>query len=112
MKEIQRHLSPDGALSLVVQRGDDADVCVGFEGSNWHTHPDVLAPWLQVPEEQAVQKFIEAIESDQIPIVLSIDRGTTIDVWVSDDLQSTLSYYGHENCVLRFWSARQIGNAQ
>ncbi len=112
MKEIQRHLSPDGTLSLVVELGDDAEVCVGFKGSSWHTHPDLLASWFQVPEEQAVQKFIEAIEADQIPIVLSVDGGTTIDVWVSDNLQSTLSYFGHENCVLRYWSGRKTGNAQ
>jgi hypothetical protein len=39
----EQHVTPDGALTLVVARDDDGDITVGFDGFPWHTHGDLLA---------------------------------------------------------------------
>src|SRR5438046_1455790 len=40
MTIIEEHQSPDGLLRLIVQRDDDGDIAIGFEGYPWHTHGD------------------------------------------------------------------------
>jgi len=49
MKLIERHVSPDRQLVLVVGSWEQGEVVVGFEGGTWHTHPDGIASWLEVP---------------------------------------------------------------
>lgn len=107
MKIIDRHVSPDGKISLVVGYGDDGTLVVGFEGATWHTHPDCLASWLCVAESESVATFIARLLSDELPIIMSEDGGITIDPWVSDCLPLTLSMHEPNQCVLRYWS----GNA-
>jgi hypothetical protein len=100
----QTLVSPDGALVLRVEAAEDGTEVLGFEGGDWHTHPDQLACWFGVPERDAVQFFLAELTNDRLPIVLSIDQGKTIDPWVSDNLRATLDAYGRHNCVLRTWS--------
>ena len=42
MAIVERHTSPDGLLELIVDRADDGDWTVGFDGFAWHTHGDIL----------------------------------------------------------------------
>lgn len=107
MRIIDRHQSPDGQLTIAVVEGDAGDVAVGFEGGEWHTHPDLLSLLLGVPEEAAVGRFIELVKADALPIVVSTDGGQTIDPWVPDDLAETVRVFGEANCVLRYWSSRE-----
>ncbi len=107
MNELVRHTSADGKLTLLVQVGVDGETAVGFEGGDWHTHPDLLAAQLQVPEQQAVAAFISRLKADQIPIFVSTDGGVTVAPWVSDNLEATLSMFGTE-CVLRYWSGAEV----
>lgn len=108
MNIVERFVSADGQLVLAVAIEGNGDMVVGFEGGEWHTHPDLLAHWLSVPEEQAVHRFVEMLQSDQLPIVMSTDGGLTPDPWVSDNLEQTLSLYGRSNCVLRYWSGTSV----
>jgi hypothetical protein len=105
---LNRHTSPDGQLTLAVTIGDDGEVAIGFEGGDWHEHPDTLAVWLEVPEDQAVSRFVALLQSDQLPIVLSTDGGLTIDPWVSDNLSATIRRFEKEHCVLRYWSGNGV----
>ena len=107
MKELGRHTSADGKLTLLVQVGADGETAVGFEGGDWHTHSDLLAVMLQVPEQQAVAEFISRLQANEIPIVMSIDGGVTVDPWISDNLEATLSVFGAE-CLLRYWSGSEV----
>lgn len=109
MNVLERHLSPDGKLVLKVIRGDDGVLAVGFEGSgSWHTHADVLAPWLGVSESSAVERFVDLLLGDELPIVVSTDAGESFEPWVSDNLPATLDCYGREHCRLRYWSGREV----
>ena len=38
---VERHVSPDGVLTFVVARLDDGVILLGFEGGEWHTHPNL-----------------------------------------------------------------------
>ena len=107
MNELGRHTSADGKLTLLVQAGVDGEIAVGFEGGEWHTHPDLLADILQVPEQEAVAEFISRLHADEIPIVVSTDGGVTVDPWVSDNLEATLSSVGSK-CILRYWSGAEV----
>jgi hypothetical protein len=107
MNEFGRHTSADGKLTLLVQVGADGETAIGFEGGYWHTHPDLLAVMLQVPEQEAVAAFVSRLQADEIPIVVSTDGGVTVDPWVSDDLEATLSSFG-SGCVLRYWSGAEV----
>ena len=69
MKLDQRHVSPDGELVLLVYHDPkDNDWIVGFEGSEWHTHGDVLAPTFGTTDEAAVDGFVNAVLEDRLVI--------------------------------------------
>ena len=106
MKIIERYTSPDQKLTLTIAIGRSGEVAVGFEGGDWHTHPDILATWLSVPLDQAVRRFVDMLQSDQLPILTSTDAGKTMNPWVSDNMEETVRMYGKENCIVRFWSER------
>ena len=107
MNELLRYTSTDGKLTLLVHVGADGETAVGFEGGDWHTHPELLAAMLQVSEKEAVAEFISKLQADAIPIVVSTDGGVTVDPWVSDNLEATLSMFGSE-CLLRYWSGAEV----
>lgn len=107
MNELARHTSTDGRLTLLVRVGVDSETAVGFEGGDWHTHPDLLASMLQVSEKEAVAEFISRLQADEIPIVVSTNGGVTFDPWVSDNLEATLSMFG-PGCRLRYWSGAEV----
>jgi hypothetical protein len=105
MKVIESITSADGVLNLQVQEANDGSIVIGFIGSDWHTHPDLIASWLGVPESVAIQTFLSQLTNDKLPIIVSIDGGVTVEPWVSDDHEASVICYGKENCVVRFWSA-------
>ena len=107
MNVLEHHTTPDGNFILLVSVGADGQTAIGFEGGEWHTHPDLLASMLHVPEERAVAEFIARLQADEIPIVESTDGGATVDPWVSDNLEATLSAFGAD-CVLRYWSGAKV----
>jgi hypothetical protein len=107
MNELERYTSADGKLTLLVRKALDGDIAVGFEGGEWHTHPDLLADMLQVSETEAVAEFISRLHADEIPIIVSTDGGVTVDPWVSDNLEATLSSF-RSKCVLRYWSGAEV----
>jgi len=93
---------------LAVAAGSKNELAIGFEGGDWHTHPDLLASWLAVPESEAVERFISLVIADNLPIIMSTDGGKTTDPWVSDNLPAVLSDYGASNCRLRYWSGASV----
>lgn len=108
MKIIESITSPDGLLNLQVQESDDGSIAVGFIGGDWHTHPDLIASWLGVNEDKAIEEFLNQITHDKFPIITSIDGGVTFDPWVSDNHVASVKCYGEKDCVVRFWSSEPL----
>lgn len=102
MNVLRTITSPDGLLCLVIASGNDGEVAVGFNGSDWHTHPDIIASWLAIPEAEAIDHFVKAVTEDMLPTIMSTDGGVTTDPWVSDNLQATLEGNGTGQCILRY----------
>lgn len=104
MKTIDRISSADGELILLHTEASDGSICIGFEDSQWHTHPDLLSHWLNVNESEAITQFKRLLLEDQLPIIISTDGGRTLEPWVSDNLEETMRLYGAQNCILRTWN--------
>ena len=104
MTIVESHGSQDGLLTVAIERAEDGVISVGFLGGDWHTHPDILAYWLDVPEEIAVARFIELLLGDRIPIIMSGVGGQTTAPWCSDNLAATVRVYGNESLIMRYWS--------
>ena len=80
----ERHVSPDGLLTLVVAREDDGDLFVGLEGFEWHTHGDLLVFDYGGTPESAVRSFVdEVVSSERWPIVTVHVEGKIRDAWIS-----------------------------
>jgi hypothetical protein len=71
MAIVERHLSADGLLQLIVDLADDGDWSVGFEGYAWHTHGDMLTHDYGGSPESAVRAFVSDILTSQRVIVIS-----------------------------------------
>lgn len=110
--EIERHISPDGLLSLVVLR-EGADLTVGFEPGPSHTHGDVLigeyafiGEALNTPEA-AVRRYVADILSSRIKIVVFRVEGTIRDVSaVPYDVSGREKYLQPgETVEVRYWES-------
>ena len=100
MEGEQRYVSPDGRLVFLVVRKDD-DVILGFEGSDWHTHGDILASLFAVSVEHAVKRFVEDLLGDQSVIGVGSMDGVTPFIWVEDGFDYPDEEFAVER---RYWS--------
>jgi hypothetical protein len=83
MDILEQHVSPDGLLKFIVCR-DDGDICLGFYGYPWHTHPELLTSE-GVSEESAIQQFVNDLINSRAVIAVSRIAGAVRDVWITDD---------------------------
>ena len=105
MAVVERHESPDGQLSLVVERDELGDIAVGFEGCPWHTHGDTLAALSGLPESEALREFVHDVLQDRAIIAVAIDRSKRRGAWITDDPQSDLvNKPDDESIHFRYWS--------
>lgn len=110
--EIERHISPDGLLTLVVLR-EGADLIVGFEPGPSHTHGDVLiGEYANIGEaldtrEAAVRRFVSDILSSRIKVIVSRTEGAITDVsavpYDVPDLEKHLQ--PGETVEVRYWTS-------
>jgi len=102
MDILEQHTTPDGFLKFVVCRNDD-DVCLGFDGFAWHTHPELLADD-GVSEDVAVRRFVDGLLAGRVVIAVARVGGAVRDVWVTDDVESDLKHKrDDENIEFRYW---------
>jgi hypothetical protein len=106
----QRYRTPDGTLELLVIR-EDGDISVGFDGFTWHTHGDVLVGEYALlgevadTPEQALERFLHDLQSDDATIVIYRKGSTVQDVCVSLSEPEDDKYMGpDESRELRSWS--------
>jgi hypothetical protein len=107
MAIVQRHTSPDGLLSLVVDV-DDGDWALGFDGYGWHTHGDLLTAEYGGWPESAVRAFVDDIIASRRRIAVSRVAGVVRDAWVMDDRfpDGDLMKYAEpgETIEIRLWN--------
>ena len=107
MAIVERYISPDGLLKLIVERAEDGDWSLGFEGFAWHVHGDSLG-WCGYvgSPEQRVRAFIADIIESRRVIVISRLAGAVRDTWVTDDpTQDELKYAElNETIEKRYWN--------
>jgi hypothetical protein len=110
MAVIERHISPDGLLQLIVDRTDDGDWGVGFDKFAWHTHGDLLAYHYGGSPEAAIQSFVSDVISSRRVIVISRIDGKIHDVWITDKPSSDETKYAYRNETIekRLWDGRQL----
>src|SRR5258708_2505415 len=56
----EKYVSPDGSLTFLVVR-EHGDVSLGFEGTPWHAHADILASLSGLSQEDAVSQFVTSV---------------------------------------------------
>lgn len=66
----------------MIREGDD--VSLGFADYPWHTHGDILASLLRLPVEDAIERFVRALLSNQAVIAVARVNGIIRDVWVAE----------------------------
>src|SRR5690606_1014069 len=108
MGEVERHVSPDGMLTLVVWREEDGDLIIGFDGYPWHTHGDILAGLYGGSPEDATRAFVDALLANETVIVVGRRSGEIHDFWYTDDPDEErvdLEKYGEpdETKEMRYW---------
>jgi hypothetical protein len=110
MAIVERHSSPDGLLQLIVDRANDGDWSVGFDGFSWHTHGDLLTWEYGGSPETAVRAFVDHIVSSQRVIVISRIDGRISDAWITDDPSRDEQTYASLNEIIekRLWNGEQI----
>ena len=115
MAIIERYQSQDRQLTLLVDLTGD-DWTVGFDGSGWHTHGDILAAteYAGTPE-QAARAFVADILESRLPIVISRVNGEIRDMSVRHEfdpvkLDQDIAKYGFpgETWEARYWDGREV----
>ncbi len=78
--EEERHTSPAGTITLVVDRlPNEDDFRIGFDDFPWHTHPGLLGG------AEATRTFIDDVLSDRLSVMVERTNGEISDVFVSFD---------------------------
>jgi hypothetical protein len=108
MAIVERYISPDGLLQLVVDHADDGDWSVGFVGFAWHTHGDLLTLEYGGSPENAIRAFVDDILASRRAIVLRWLDGKLQDAWVTADPSPDESERAadKEHFEKRFWNGR------
>ena len=97
---MEKYVSPDGSLTFLVIR-EHGDVSLGFEGTPWHTHADILAALSGLSQEDAVTQFVTSLLENKRVIATATVNGRVRDVWVTDD-PAEVDIYKPENEVITF----------
>lgn len=101
-REVSRYISPDSLLTFLVIRRPD-DVGLGFDGFSWHTHGRILAALSGLSEEEAVQRYVDALLDNRSVIAVVRTGGRVADMWIDDDPLDTLrNKYRPENETVSF----------
>lgn len=106
MELIEEHRTPDGLLTFKVGREPDGDVCLGFEGYDWHTHADILSSLSGTPEDVSVRKFVDALINNEAIIAIARVENKIRDVWVADKPIPDKYKPENETIVFRFWNGK------
>jgi hypothetical protein len=103
----RKQVSPDGKLTLIAYEVD-GDYCIGFEGSAWHTHGDILVPEYGTTAEEATDAFFSSIVGDKEVIAIRTMPGEDPVIFVDDDPDTPDKYAPlEEKTIFRYWSGKE-----
>jgi len=98
-----RYVSPDGTLTLIVRRYPD-DVVLGFDGTPWHTHGDMLAELSGYPIEEAVSQFLADLQQGRLIIAIAKGKGAILDIYIKDNPEEPDRFKLEDEIIhLRYW---------
>lgn len=98
--------SPDGLLTLLVERLSNGDVLIGFEGNPWHIHIEsILGRYGKTPEA-AIHNYIEKIINNNLTICIRLEDNVIKDTWVSSDpVSDALGWPSGTYVLTRKWDS-------
>lgn len=110
MAIVERHISPDRALTLIVDL-TDGDWTFGLDGFPWHTHGNILKAYGRTESPQAATRlFVDELIHSRRPLVVYRIDGKMHEVTVPDDyvdrpLGKDFARYAlaGETMEIRFW---------
>ncbi|QDT52463.1 hypothetical protein Pan44_04750 [Caulifigura coniformis] len=103
MKIVERHESPDRALTLLVSELD-GDITIGFEGLPWHTHADLEAARTGRPRVLAVRELVDSILQDRQVIAVATINRQICAAWPTEALSPDPFQPADETLTFRRWS--------
>jgi hypothetical protein len=110
---LARHISPDGALVWRVEREPEPDgtISFGFEGQDWHLHPDVFEPRGRTPEQVVRDVTADLIEDRYI--VVTLRENGSVEHGILETIELELEINGtYADLTFRFWSGRRVDRAK
>ena len=110
---LARHTSPDGALTILVQRdtqpGGDSILSLGFEGFDWHVHPGEFYPRDGRSDEEVFLEIVSDVVSDRMIIMLQGHDDGPMWPSILDTVTFEVDFYHPgERWSFRFWSGRTV----
>ncbi|MCJ2047852.1 immunity 50 family protein [Methylobacterium sp. J-078] len=104
---VERHVSPDGVLTFVVERLEDGQTLLGFEQSQWHTHPDLLVGQYGDTESTATSAYIDRLLRGTAVIGIRRREGAITEAWIMDDPAFEADAFAEgETLEMRHWDGR------
>jgi hypothetical protein len=104
MSIVERHCTPDGLLTLIVERHEEGDVSLGFEGFAWHTHADILASLSGLSSDDAVRRYVDDLLAERSVIAIARVGEEIRDVWVTDRAFEDKYKPDGETLEFRYWN--------
>ncbi len=107
MRTVEEHVSSDGRLRFLVVADPEGDLTLGFDGSPWHTHADILAAMSGLTQPVALRQFIDDLLGDRSVIAIQSIPGEVQYIWITDDPNQDLANLREgETYEFRYWSGR------
>jgi hypothetical protein len=98
-----RYVSPDGTLTFLILRYSN-DVALGFAGTPWHIHGDMLAELSGCSVEEAIDRFLHDLQQGRLVIAVATVSGAVRDIWIKDDAEEPDRYKPEDEVIqLRYW---------
>lgn len=104
---VERHVSPDGVLELVIERLDNGVILIGFVGYEWHTHPNLLDRDEGATDDAALSAYINRLLNGVAVVGIRRRGGTIVDAWIMDDPAFEAdTFLDGETLEMRHWDGR------
>jgi hypothetical protein len=108
MSILEEHCTPDGLFRFVVERGDDGDISLGFDGFPARTHGDILPSLSGLPIPEAIRDYIDRLLSGGSLIGIATVSGKIRDVWVTEHPGPDKHKPEDATMQLRYWDDRPV----
>lgn len=107
-----REVNPDGRLTLVAERvvgaSGETVVVLGFEGLQWHVHPEDLALCAGLTHEQCAVRIVEDVVSGRMLVATHTSPGFRL-VEIAGRLEGGTDFLEpDESLTFQLWDGRAV----